>query len=95
MDRRLKRQAALYMLITLVDANNGSIEINGGAIRRSFNDEDQVVKVEQSDGTIALAADMNFEDLDGAVRKWIADNPREFEAIRPKLNPKKMNYMVN
>ena len=83
------------MLITLVDANNGSIDINTGAIRRSFNDENQVVRVEQSDGTIALAADMNFEDLDEAVRKWIADNPLEFEAIRPMLNPKMTNYMVN
>ena len=83
------------MLITLVDANNGSIDINSGAIRRSFNDENQMVRVEQSDGTIALAADMNFEDLDEAVRKWISDNPRKFEAIRPMLNPNMTNYMVN
>lgn len=38
MDNRLKRQAALYMLISLVDENNGSIDINSNAIRRSFND---------------------------------------------------------
>ena len=34
MDNRLKRQAALYMLISLVDENNGSIDINSNAIRR-------------------------------------------------------------
>ena len=43
MDNRLKRQAALYMLISLVDENNGSIDINSDAIRRSFTDEDQTV----------------------------------------------------
>jgi len=64
MDNRLKRQAALYMLISLVDENNGSIDINSDAIRRSFNDEDQTVMVEKSDGTIALAADMDSEILD-------------------------------
>ena len=51
--------------------------------------------VEKSDGTIALAADMDGEILDKAVRKWIANNPRKFEAVRSKLNPKMMNYMVN
>ena len=95
MDRRMKRQAALYMLITLVDEYGGSIDIKAGTIRRVFNDENQVVKAEQSDGAIALAADMDCEDLDRAVRRWIADNPRKFEAIRPKLNPKMMNVMVN
>lgn len=95
MDNRLKRQAALYMLISLVDENNGSIDINSDAIRRSFNDDDQTVMVEKSDGTIALAAEMDGEILDKAVRKWIANNPRKFEAVRSKLNPKMMNYMVN
>ena len=46
-------------------------------------------------GTIVLAADMDGEILDKAVRKWIANNPRKFEAVRSKLNPKMMNYMVN
>ena len=95
MDNRLKRQAALYMLISLVDENNGSIVINSDAIRRSFNDEDQTVMVEKSDGTIALAADMDGEILDKAVRKWIANNPRKFETVRSKLNPKMTNYMAN
>ena len=83
------------MLISLVDENNGSIDINSDAIRRSFNDDDQTVMVEKSDGTIALAAEMDGEILDKAVRKWIANNSRKFEAVRSKLNPKMMNYMVN
>lgn len=47
MDRRMKRQAALYMLITLVDEYGGSIDINAGTIRRVFNDENQVVKADR------------------------------------------------
>ena len=88
MDARLKRRAALYMLITLIDENGGSIEIRSDAIRRGFNDENQVVKVEKSDGTIALAADIDSEALDTAVRKWIADNARKFEMIASKIDPK-------
>ena len=68
MDNRLKRQAALYMLISLVDENNGNIDINSDAIRRSFNDEDQTVMVEKSDGTIALAADMDGKNILNLLR---------------------------
>lgn len=52
MDRRLKRQTALYMLITLVDDNNGRIDINVGTIRRVFSDKNLVVKAEQSNGAM-------------------------------------------
>ena len=76
MEDRMKRQAALYMLIKLVDDNNGSIIINSVDLRRAFNDENQVVNVEKTDGTIALAADMDGSVLDTAVRKWLNDNNR-------------------
>ena len=36
MDARLKRRAALYMLITLIDENGGSIDIRSDAIRRGL-----------------------------------------------------------
>lgn len=36
MDKRLKRQAALYMLITLVDENEGYIENNDTRIWLRF-----------------------------------------------------------
>jgi hypothetical protein len=39
MDKRLKRQAALYMLITLIDENEGFIDINSDVIKSSFSDE--------------------------------------------------------
>ena len=68
MDNRMKRQAAIYMLISLVDENNGSIDINSDAIRRSFNDEDQTVMVVKSDGTIALAADMDGKNILNLLR---------------------------
>lgn len=76
MEDRMKRQAALYMLIKLVDDNKGSIIINSDDLRRAFNDENQVVNVEKTDGTIALAADMDGPVLDTAVRKWLNDNIR-------------------
>lgn len=93
MDNRLKRQAALYMLITLVDENNGSIDINAGTIRRFYNDEDQVVKVEHSDGTTSLAADLDGEELYDATLKWIADNPRKYKVIGAKID-QRFNDMI-
>ena len=76
MEDRMKRQAALYMLIKLVDDNNGSIIINSDDLSRAFNDENQVVNVEKTDGSIALAADMDGSVLNTAVRKWLNDNNR-------------------
>ena len=68
----MKRQAALYMLIMLVDDCGRSIEINSDKIRRFYNDENQVVKVEHTDGTTALAADLSGEEL------YDADNSKVF-----------------
>ena len=93
MDKRLKRQAALYMLITLVDENEGYIEINSDVIRSSFNDEDQVVKAKLKDGTVALAADLDGDVLHEAVSKWMGDNPNQSKYIMSKLDPQKLYGM--
>ena len=37
MDERIKKRAALYMLIKLVDENNGSISINTEEVKRVFS----------------------------------------------------------
>ena len=89
----MKRQAALYMLITLVDDCGGSIEINSDKIRRFYNDENQVVKAELSDGTTALAADLDGEEINNATLKWATDNPREFETIKSNVD-KRFNDMI-
>ena len=93
MDRRMKRQAALYMLITIVDDCGGSIAINSDKIRRFYNDENQVVKVEYPDGTTALAADLSGDELYDATLKWVHENSREFRTIKSKID-KRFNDMI-
>ena len=93
MDRRMKRQAALYMLITIVDECGGCIDVNAGTIRRVFNDENQVVKVEYPDGTTALAADLSGDELYDATLKGVHENSREFRTIKSKID-KRFNDMI-
>lgn len=70
MDERIKKRAALYMLIKLVDENNGSIEINTDKVKKVFNDEDDIVRIEYASGEIALLADVEFKIMDDAIHKW-------------------------
>ena len=70
MDRRIRKQAAIYTLIKYVDENNGSIVINNNMIKRIFNDEDDIVKVEYCSGDIVLLSDVGIEILEGAIFKW-------------------------
>ncbi len=70
MDNWLKKRAALYMLIKLVDANNGSISINTNRVRRVFNDEDDVVRIEYVTGEVALLADADFSTMNDAILKF-------------------------
>ena len=93
MDKRQKRQAALYMLITIIDECEGFIDINSDAVINSFNDENQVVKAKLADGSIALAADLDADVLDQAVRKWMGDNPHQTQYIMSKLDAKRLNGM--
>ena len=86
MDERLKRHIALCMLISVVDYNNGSVEINSDTVRRVFNDENQVVKIEYSNGIIALAADADFNTMNDAILKWRDDNPQQFAEVHADID---------
>lgn len=50
MDARTKRNAALYMQIKLVDENNGSITVNTDKVKRVFNDAEDIVRIEYTNG---------------------------------------------
>ena len=60
MDKRLKRQAALYVLIRLVDESEGFIDIHSDEVINSFSDEDQIVKakLEEEDGMLMAAEEL-------------------------------------
>ena len=70
MEQWLKKRAALYMLIKLVDENDGSITINTDTVKRVFNDEDDIVRIEYVTGEVALLADADFETMNDAIIKW-------------------------
>lgn len=76
MDERMKKRAALYMLIKLVDENNGSIEVNTDIIKKVFNDVDDIVRIEYVTGEVALLADANFETMNEAILKWQSSHKR-------------------
>ena len=86
MEERMKKRAALCMLITLVDNNNGSINIGNDTVKRVFNGEDDVVKIEYANGEVALAADADFDTINNAVLKWKEDNPHIFALITDGLS---------
>lgn len=69
MDESMKRRAALYMLIKLVDENNGSITINTDKVKRVFNDEEDIVRIEYVSGEIELLADADFDIMNEAILK--------------------------
>ena len=91
MEERLKRNAALCMLITLVDNNNGSINIDNDTVTRVFNDADDVVRIEYANGEVALAADADYNTMNNAVLKWKDDNPQMFALIVDGLSKKGNN----
>ena len=74
MDARTKRNAALYMLIKLVDENNGCINVNTDKVKRVFNDAEDIVRIEYTNGEIALLADADFHTMDDAIHKWQSSN---------------------
>lgn len=69
MDKWLKKRAALYQLIKLVDENNGCITINTDKVKRVFNDENDIVRIEYVTGEVALLADADFETMNDAILK--------------------------
>ena len=76
MENWLKKRAALYQLIKLVDENDGSITINTNKVKRVFNDENEVVRVEYVTGEVALLADADFDTMNDAILKWQKINTR-------------------
>ena len=70
MDERMKRRAALYMLIKFVDENNGCIEVNTDKVKKVFNDADDIVRIEYVSGEVALLADADFDTMNEAILKW-------------------------
>ncbi len=81
MEERIKRHAALCMLIKLVDKNDGDIEVNTDQVKRVFNDEDSVVRIEYVTGEVGLLADADYETMNSAVWKWKGENPQQFAMI--------------
>lgn len=81
MNERMKRNAALCMLIQLVDANDGSINIGTDKVKRVFNDKDDVVRIEYATGEVELLADADYDTMNNAVLKWKDDNPQKFATI--------------
>ena len=77
MDERMKRRAALYMLIKLVDENNGSINVNTGKVKRVYNDADDIVRIEYVSGEVTLLADADFDTMNDAIIKWQSDNTKK------------------
>ena len=71
MDKWLKKRAALYQLIKLVDENNGCITINTDKVKRVFNDENDIVRIEYVTGEVALLADADFETMNDTINKWL------------------------
>ena len=70
MNERMKKRAALYMLIRFVDENNGSITINTDKVKRVFNDENDIVRIEYVSGEVGLLADADFDTMNNAILKW-------------------------
>ena len=72
------KQASLCMLKMLAVTFDGSIDINSDTIRRAIIDDD-IVKLELTDGTIALASDMDADTLLAAIKKWIINISKQEE----------------
>ena len=69
------------MLIKLVDENNGCIELNTDKVKKVFNDEEDVVRIEYATREVALLADADYKTMNDAVLKWQKDNPQRFAEI--------------
>lgn len=74
MEQWLKKRAALYTLIKMVDENDGSISIGTDRVTRVFSDEDDIVRIEYVTGEVGLLADADFDTMNDAILKWQGDN---------------------
>ena len=75
MEQWLKKRAALYTLIRMVDENGGSISIGTDMVTRVFSDEDDVVRIEYVTGEMALVADADFNTMNDAILKFQNGTP--------------------
>lgn len=85
MDERTKKRAAFCVLVAIVDANNGSINVLSNNIKRIYNDTIGTVTTEFLDGTIGLAYDLDFSTLNSVVTEWRDNNPIQFEHIASRM----------
>ena len=67
MTDRMKRNAALYMLITIVDQTDGNVIVGNGEVRRVFNDDNDIVTIEYLDGSTDLAANAEYDVLNSII----------------------------
>lgn len=76
MDDRMKKRAALYLLIKFVDDNHGEIKVMTDKVRRVYNDakDGDIVKVETTEGKTELLYDQTFETMDSAIQKWQSEH---------------------
>lgn len=81
MDDKIRKRAAFYTVTSIVDANNGNVPFESDKLKRIFNNEDNVVMVEYTNGEIGLAADANIDTLESAICEWRDKHPNEFERI--------------
>ncbi len=81
LEKRLLKRTALSVMINIIDCNNGQFVVNSSKVKRAFNDEDDIVKLEYTDGTIGLAADADFETLHSANMDWIDNNPDRVDEV--------------
>lgn len=69
MDERMKKRAAVYQLIRLVDERGGEIRVDGDGVRRVFNDQDDIVRMELATDETVLVADQDFAMIDAVVKR--------------------------
>ena len=81
MDKRMKKRAAFYTLVAILDANKGEILAHNHSIRRVYNDENDIVMAEKTDGSCCLAYDLSFDILDSLVREWRDTHLEKFQSI--------------
>ena len=70
MEKWMKKRAALYMLIKLIDENNGCIIVNNDKVKRVYNDTDDIVRIEYINSDVALLADADFDTMNNIIMNF-------------------------
>lgn len=85
MDSKLKRQATLCMFIAMVDYFDGNMEWNTTGITKAYNNEEETVVVECSDGTVHAVGNMDVDIMAKSIDEWKEQHSQEFELILASL----------